>query len=224
MELTELLLQHGANPNREPEEVGLSPLSIAWEEHDTVDIFSLLLRHGALPIPDQSMLPLLHQCAQDDGDRVDFLKPLVEEGAGTNVNQRVATSVGHSEHEGQTALHVAFQQKPTANKGATGTAQVIEQLLALGADPRARDAQGRTPWHLVQSSRVLRHLWEEGSSTVQSTLSDLLLGGDDNDSWKDANGQRPMDVWPADCVEAWETCAGRINASTGASKRQKTTI
>ncbi len=69
----------------------------------------------------------------------DFLELLLAAGA----------EVDRVQANGQRALHVA---------AASGRARAFKQLLAAGADPKAPDRQGETPWSLANAAYRIHHL------------------------------------------------------------------
>jgi len=125
MKTTNLLLDHGANPNSTGK--GQSPLYAALSSghHDVVH---LLQRHGADPNSrDDGGKTLLHT-ASVEGD-LKVAQGLLELGA--DINSR--------DNQGRTSLHV-IQWKDQ---------DIALLLLEHGADPGIRDDDGQTPLHVA---------------------------------------------------------------------------
>lgn len=98
-------------------------LAVTWRAHSVV---VELLRHNANPgIIDLDLLsPICYPARSGDLDLLRFM-----------IRNRVDVNVG-SRYEYPTALHAAVM---------SGTWGIVQYLLENGADPMARDAEGRTP-------------------------------------------------------------------------------
>jgi ankyrin repeat protein len=196
-ELLELLLSHGADQDQ-PGPDGRSPFTLAAVE-GRADLADLLLRYGAV---DDSTDTDRFMAACQRADRAAVQRQLTQDpglsGRLTGEQQAAAliraADVGHTEavalmldlgfpvgahdsDDGATALHAAAYH---------GSAEVVQLLLARGADLEARDATWDSPpleWAMVGSGErpadnprpdwiaVVQALLEAGASTAGLTLS-----------------------------------------------------
>jgi hypothetical protein len=83
-------------------------------------------------------------------------------------------------YEGDTALHVAAAAWNTA---------VIERLVALGADPRARNRRGGEPLHYAASGDPQSERWNPPAQAA--AIGALLAAGADPNA-ADKNGTTPL--------------------------------
>lgn len=131
--LTIWLLQNGANPNENEEEDPFqTPLAVAAGS-STLEIFQLLLKHGAEAGKKAAFLNAA--C----GGRCDILRILLDEGVDVNctVTQKENPYSWKNDPDANgNALHyAAFGCRPNA----------IEFLLENGGDPEAKTPGGMTP-------------------------------------------------------------------------------
>ena len=126
-EVVQLLLDGGANPNKEDEEGGNPLYEAANVGH--IDVVQLLLEHGSNPNnADNYQNTPLHVSSQRHHHTRNVVKLLLDNGADPNKQD-----VG-----GRTRLHIA------ARLGQTDVAQL---LLDSGADPNVKDVWGNPPLH-----------------------------------------------------------------------------
>ena len=127
LELTGLLLAHGADAAR----IGTG----RWVLHP--ELAPLLARHGATVGPPGSWIGASCTGNQGRKDDPEYVRALLRHGA--HANDRRAGDPSATAGVGAlsaTALHYAAR---------AGFLRTIEVLLEHGADPAARDSQGRTP-------------------------------------------------------------------------------
>ncbi len=138
------LLENGANPNFQTNENGASPLAGHCFERK-LDFVKLLLSKGADPNlgrRESGETPLHHvMCGSEpDSDQMQIVIALLE--AGANPNQQTKNGIVSDNFmrdvrvRGETPLHRA---------AAYASKEVIEVLLAAGADRSIRDANGDSP-------------------------------------------------------------------------------
>lgn len=128
-EVTKMLLQMGADPNR-PSTNGSTPLAAASFKGD-LEAVRILLAHGAKPdIPTKAGTQPIHEAAL--GDSAPVIQELAAKGASINARTR---------DEQQTPLHLAASM---------GKLKAIQALLALHADATLKDTAGRTPLEAAQ--------------------------------------------------------------------------
>jgi len=112
---------------------GVSPLGVACASGNW-RLAKFLLERGARPEPAEGQPVLLAAAASEEDDP-----------AGVQLLLRFKAKVGTTGRGARTALHEA---------ALAGHADIVGALLAVGADPQARDAAGRTPW--LEAARALR--------------------------------------------------------------------
>jgi ankyrin repeat protein len=165
--LIELLLVRGANPkavNRR----GATPLHYVcdprprskglWSPEAQVRIIDRLVQAGAVvDLPDDGGATPLHRAVRARG--VAAVQALLKHAP--NVSARLRA-------RGSTPLHLAV-----TGSGAGGTAdtrreqlEIVEALLASGADPDICDARGRTPASAAQSAEVREALARGRDATI----------------------------------------------------------
>ena len=81
--------------------------------------------------------------AVEEGEHLEWIKALLGGGADPKARRR---------RDGVIALHAAVGAG-TVGKDAEG---ILAALIEAGADPGARDDDGRTPWELLQRNRALK--------------------------------------------------------------------
>jgi ankyrin repeat protein len=136
LELTEmvaLLLKAGADPNARCSLDGSALHRVARAKKNRVEIAGMLLDHGgAIELRDNfGNTPLM--TAAKEG-RVDLVRLLLDRGANPNAKNR----------SNETVLHLAAESEDHA-------AEVVEILLKAGADARALDWGGETPYQVALS-------------------------------------------------------------------------
>ena len=174
-DVVRLLLEAGVNPNpqmnmhrpsrggnigRFADELlttGTTPLLRAAIGAD-VDVVRLLLEHGALvDLPNvHGVTPLMAAAGHVSGrNRVDseqtearaieLLAVLLA--AGADINAKITDTHGRTAHVGRQPSAVMEREGQTALFGAVkfGWTNVVEYLLAHGADPNVKDVLGKTP-------------------------------------------------------------------------------
>lgn len=147
--MIEYLLSRRADPNVQTNENGASVLAgLAYV--NCLECVRILLQHGADPNrgrAESGETPLHHALAKNEADRGPLVKLLLDYGADPNAKTRHGVGSCNfwrdARTRGETPLHRA---------AAYATAETIRQLLAAGADPTIRDANGDTPrawasWH-----------------------------------------------------------------------------
>lgn len=148
--IVEYLLSRGADPDIQTNENGSSVLAgLAFVNQ--VECVRILLQHGADPNRGREVsgeTPLHHALAKNESDRVPLVKSLLDCGADPNAKTKPGVISFNfwrdARTRGETPLHRAAAYAP---------AETIDDLLAAGADPALRDANGDTPrawasWHL----------------------------------------------------------------------------
>ena len=128
-ELTKMLLQLGADPNA-PGKRGSRPLADAALKGDAEGARLLLNAGARIDAVSQSGTQPIHDAAL--GDSVEVIQELASRGADINARAREGA---------QTPLHFAASM---------GRIKAVEALVALGADPAAQDANGRTPLDVAE--------------------------------------------------------------------------
>jgi ankyrin repeat protein len=152
---TRVLLDNGADANARNRR-GAAPLHYAcdlrpraggeWSPSVQAEVLRLLLTRGAeTELADRNGATALHRAVRARSPAA--VRELL--GAGARVDARLR-------QRGSTPLHLAMQ-----STGASGTAgaeceqlEIIALLLEHGADPRALDARGRTPFDWAPSARA----------------------------------------------------------------------
>jgi ankyrin repeat protein len=137
LEIAQLLLDHGANPNL-VSELGWMPLHLVTDEQyisqeRVVGIARLLLEHGAdVNGRQKNSWTSLHWAAYKG--RVEFARVLLDHGANANLET----------DSGETALHIVSRGNYTSQEQGVSTARL---LLERGADVNARRKDGWTSLH-----------------------------------------------------------------------------
>ena len=122
--VTNMLLDLGADPNATGTG-GTTPLADAALKGDLDDV-RVLIAHGARPNAiSQAGTQPIHDAAL--GGNADVIRELAMHSADIDARTR---------DDGQTPLHIA---------AAMGRIKAVEALVALGADLKIKDSQGRTP-------------------------------------------------------------------------------
>jgi ankyrin repeat protein len=151
----------GGNIGRFADELlstGTTPLLRAAIGAD-VDAASLLLEHGALvDLPDvHGVTPLMAAAGLTSGRNQRFDTPQAQTravellalflAAGADINAKITDSHSRTANVGRQPNAVTEREGETALYGAArfGWANVVEFLLARGADPNVKDALGKTP-------------------------------------------------------------------------------
>ena len=131
--LTVILLRAGADPNR-PNNGGETPLHVAVGPHGAHTEVEALLAGGAsvTAVTDEGLTPL--QRFVREGSNNGYVIDLLLD-AGANPDEK--------DPGGDAPLHVAVRNAPY-----TGKSDTVDALLAGGADPCVRNAEGYIPYHL----------------------------------------------------------------------------
>ena len=150
VEITELLLENGADPSKAPHILD-----------DNSEMSVLLKAHGVPPkdINAQNHMgwpPLVYTCRGDNGEHPDEILRLLELGADINVQN----------YKGKTGLHCAAK---------AGFLNVINLLIEKGADLDATDNNGETP--LFEAIRSTIKDSEKQRAAVEALL---VKGADPN--------------------------------------------
>jgi ankyrin repeat protein len=163
------LIDHGAEIDALDDSAN-TPLNIA-AEYDALDAARNLIAAGAdvhrenayqqRPISKAASLAMLRLLAEAGAD-IDFVDgcgdwPL-KGAAGANDTDRVAWLLSHgakvdNTSTGETALHAAVQ---------ADAREVMDQLLAAGANPNAQDVDGWTPFFHARSREAIHRLRKAG--------------------------------------------------------------
>ena len=191
LEITQLLLDHGANPNEENVH-GATPLHLVSsgeynsQEHG-VGIARLLLEHGANPNARQkSKYTPLHTAAFNG--RLEIAQILLDHGADpkaeTEGRDTALHLVSHGEYDSQehgvgiarlllkhgVDVHLKNTKQDTALLWAAskGRLEITQLLLDHGANPNEENVHGAAPLHLVSSGEY--NSQERGVSIVRVLL------------------------------------------------------
>ncbi len=154
LEITQLLLAHGANPSQIRTHENISPISIAAETnafHHRKALVKLLLRNGAsrMEKSEKGSIPLAIQLVGN----VPALEALLEEG----LDPETALP------DGQTLLHLAITKQRSES---------VKLLLAYGADPNRLDNNGHFPLYKACQTGSLQsvtYLLKAGASLQMKT-------------------------------------------------------
>ncbi|QDU40907.1 Ankyrin repeat protein [Maioricimonas rarisocia] len=150
-----MLLSHGADPNRQTNENGVTVLAGLCFVNVT-ECVRLLLEGDADPNRgrvESGETPLHHALAGHTHANARLVQLLIDHGADVNAKTVPAVAsfnlFGGAPTRGESPLHRA---------AAYASRTVIELLLAAGADPRAEDARGERPVHWAGWHRRPREL------------------------------------------------------------------
>lgn len=149
MKCIDLLLEHGADLNADPDNSGYSPFFVAIQ-HGVVEVVQKLLEkggdHGAINKPDsKGRTPLQHAAFNGNLNMVNFL---IEQGADINA----------ANEYGETAAHwAAF----------IGHVKMFDRLKEAGANMNAKTTEGRTPVDYAQLNNYL--VFADNSIGVQDS-------------------------------------------------------
>ncbi len=136
LELMDLLLKNGADPNIEMKELRLSALTFEIDGACRPEIIRTLLEHGAnANLAASDGLRPLHHVAQRDKIAPEVPDMLIK--AGADINAQAADT-------GMTPLMLAV---------AKGNVRTAETLLDAGADASLKDNSGRTASQLLENWR-----------------------------------------------------------------------
>jgi palmitoyltransferase len=161
VKVTQFLLENGADPNLQTNENGASPLAGLCFDRK-YDCIKLLLSKGADPNvgrPESGETPLHHAlCGKDtDSDQLQIVTALLN--AGADPNQRAKNGIISDNFMRDVRVR---GESPLHRAAAYASKEVIELLLAAGADRSSRDANGDSPlsWGSLhnRSSAVLKLL------------------------------------------------------------------
>lgn len=150
VEITELLLENGADPSRAPRILD-----------DNSEMSVLLKAHGVLPkdINAQNHMgwpPLVYACRGDNGEHPEDIQRLLELGADIDIRN----------YKGKTGLHCAAK---------AGFLKVINLLIEKGATVDATDTDGETP--LFEAIRSTIKSGEKQRAALEALL---IKGADPN--------------------------------------------
>lgn len=158
----ELLKDHDFDPDmRERLGGGATALSLAARTGKDVLLAELIRKGGNVNLHDGTLAPI------NMAMRESTAKLLIDAGADVNFGWK---KEGVELAKGTTALHTAAR---------SNNAALVSVLLAAGADPNARDADGRTPLH---------------SGSMHPEIVDVLLGAGANIDARMRNGQSAQDL------------------------------
>lgn len=123
------------------------PVSPRWNPQAQAEIIAFLIKHGAHPnAVDRSGVAPLHRAVRQRCPRA--VDSLLCNGAAVQLKNR----------SGSTPLHLAVQN---TGRGGTGSSEsktfqkeIIELLLKAGADPKDRDARGKTANQCARSDWI----------------------------------------------------------------------
>ena len=171
------LLNQGANPNATSSKYGVTPLMLA----DTTEVTKFLLDHGAdIEAKDQKdQTPLMHAVLSP----VEVVKALIKKGANIHAkNDQGKTALQIAlDHNRQEIVNVLEEQaqlnKKLIETSRKGDLKALKELLNQGANPNAKDEEGRTP---LMSAAVF--------SSDDDVMNNLLENGadvdaQDNEGW-----------------------------------------
>ena len=154
--VTEFLLSHGADPNRQTNENG-APVLFGVAYMNGTASARLLLAAGANPkIPRAATgEAALHAClAKPDGDRIELVRLLLQYGADPNLRTQPGVRSfcfwRDVRTRAETPLHRAAAYAPD---------EILQLLLSAGADKTIRDVNGDSPqswasWHWRSKSVI----------------------------------------------------------------------
>ncbi|KZS17772.1 Ankyrin repeat and protein kinase domain-containing protein 1 [Daphnia magna] len=163
VDVVQLILDHGGNPNTE-DKSGISPLHSALQNHSQIGltILQLLLQKGGNPNSYMGIKELRHQ-------PVHHVAMSLNENAGEQMAILLENNgnANASNKDGLTPMHVAVY-----NPGIHAP-KLVKILLNHGGNPNAGDAAGLTPVHYVISKKnsnsleILKLLVENGGNIFQ---------------------------------------------------------
>ena len=151
MELTRYLLEHGADPNRNPV-IGLYPALDMAVKESHADMAEMLIKYGA------KVDGLGASAMAAQYRRFEMMELLFRHGADVNDDARDRVEVCIDFVERTTALHRAAE---------AGHVDVVVYLIERGANPDLNDEDGRTP-----SGAAV----ENGRPEVAEVLNNLQRG------------------------------------------------
>ncbi len=156
-ESVRLLLERGADP-RADSASGLSPVLAATESADPVKVDLLLAAGAGLEEGAPDATPLLIATFQRDPA---LLRRLANRGADTGLGATLAASLDESSEVVRALIDVGAPVDEPDEEGMTpllwaatadpGHTEIVDALLAAGADPNARAYDGRTPLSQAES-------------------------------------------------------------------------
>ena len=170
-EVTEILLNHGAEPNIA---VGDIPLIHLASDRNDVKLASLLLSHGAdVELRDEYGRSSLHRVAVI-GHSGDIVKVLLENRVDINARN----------NRGETALLTAVRRCPPGEP--ENYKSLITQLLGWGASVNQSDKSGSTALHLAASRGALEIACQllEAGANVNAPDQDGVTPADKLTLWK----------------------------------------
>ncbi|GMU23488.1 MAG: hypothetical protein AMXMBFR13_35660 [Phycisphaerae bacterium] len=193
----EILIKAGADVNG-PGQNGTRPLSAAVFPNPHLDVFKVLLAHGAeVKSMDEGGSTPLHSVAMRGSP--EMVQMLLERGADVNARNNGSTPLHNASdranlpvmeallnagadieavnERGATPLHAAVE-----HSGDSTAAMAADLLLAYGANVNARNNQGQTCLHHAARSGFM-------NATIE-----LLLAAGADPGIRDQNGQSPLDV------------------------------
>lgn len=151
------LVEAGADLDAE-DHTGRRPLHTAIRSRSLAMAKALLAAGADVDGLDEDGVTPLHEAAFGNHEHPEIIEILIS--AGANVDARGRREAGLQKENGWTPLHYAARYSAPF---------VVDALLDAGADPTARDDEGRLPWDLasgnasLRSSATLRRLGEAHS-------------------------------------------------------------
>ncbi|KAB2571502.1 Ankyrin repeat protein [Lasiodiplodia theobromae] len=130
--MTELLLQYGADPNKESQGLPMEyAITSSWP-----DLVPLLEKYGAEPFSWEKELQLLPRAASNG--KFEAVTRLIEKGA----------------HPDTDTLEPPFSGTPLWNAVRRGDYKMVEYLICAGADPNRRTSAGESMLQVAESLSV----------------------------------------------------------------------
>ena len=144
-EIVRLLLESGANINRQTKSSGFSPLHLAAKNGKS-GCARVLLEFGAqVNIRDgHGKTPLQHACFNTNKDMLDMVRMLLDYGADPDIPDAIS-------HVGMTCLHIAVLYSRM---------ELAELLLSRGASLDIKNAQGKTARSIASENGENKELFE----------------------------------------------------------------